>query len=201
VKHDASPRKDRDTAIKSGVDWLLSIRYENGHGLMGVAVNSRINLFLIIEGIGILVALFYVTVFVLYLWHSLNSVPPVFTLNLDHPNWTVANSNTKTVSLKEGIQIESVANESEYMLLTQAIVGLPGRLYTVSYGLKQLNGETIIGVYDNVSNRWITSGIIHKTKDELQFNVPANPFQIILQNGKSWPNKAILAELTIGERR
>jgi len=163
-------------------------------------MNLRLNWFAILEGIGILAGFFYGTMLLLYVWDSSRRIPPVFVLTVDPPNWTVANSNTKAVPFNEGVRIESLTREGEYMLLTGNIVGRPRGSYYVTYELKQLDGATIIGVFDNENNKWINSRLVGQAKDELFFSAPKNSFQIVLQNGLSSPNTSVLAELRVVER-
>jgi len=163
----------------------------------------RISWFLILEVIGIaLLVSFYAAVLILPFWPS-SPIPPIYTLNVHNPNWRVANSNTTATLVNEGLQIESVSKSGEYELLTDPIAGVPGKVYTVSYHLKLQAGKTIVGVYDNVSNQWISSKAVDQARDEVQFLSPrnGNSFQIVLQNGSPSFNMAILVELTVSEPR
>ena len=162
----------------------------------------RINWFLILELIGIVLASFYAVVLISSFWPS-SRIPPIYILNVHDPNWRVANSNTTATLVNEGLQIRSVSKVGEYELVTDPIVGHPGRVYTVSYHLKQQAGKTVIGVYDNVSNKWISSKEVDRARDEVQFLSPrnGNSFQIVLQNGSPSFNMAILVELTVSEPR
>jgi hypothetical protein len=165
-------------------------------------MSLRFSRFAILESVGVLVGLFYATLLLLSLWYSLRPITPVFTLSVDPPNWTLPNSDTRVMSLNEGIQIESVARYGEYMLLTaDIVVGRPRRMYSVAYELKQLDGATIIGIFDNGKHAWINSRLIGQAKDELFFEAPESPFQIVLQNGRSSHNTAILAALGVVEHR
>jgi hypothetical protein len=171
--------------------------------IIGTPMRVRISWFLILEVIGIaLLVSFYAAVLILPFWPS-SPIPPIYTLNVHNPNWKVANSNTTATLVNEGLQIESVSKSGEYELLTDPIAGVPGKVYTVSYHLKLQAGKTIIGVYDNVSNQWISSKAVDQARDEVQFLSPrnGNSFQIVLQNGSPSFNMAILVELTVSEPR
>jgi hypothetical protein len=159
-------------------------------------MSLRFSWLAILESVAVLVGLFYATLLFLFLWHDLRPIPPVFTLSVDPPNWTFVSPDTRAIPLNEGVQIESVAREGEYMLLTAQIVGHQRRMH-LTYELKQLDGATIIGVFDNEKQKWINSRLIGQAKDELFFDAPERPFQIILQNGRSSHNTAILAALRV----
>jgi hypothetical protein len=74
-------------------------------------------------------------------------------------------------------------------------------MYNVAYELKQLDGATVIGVFDDGKHTLINSRLIGQAKDELFFDAPENLFQIVLHNGRSSHNTAILAALRVVEQR
>ena len=172
---------------------------------------------IIIGGISVVAASFWITLLVLDYWEPRRDVrtgapsqPPrpqasrskiVFVLNpADRAGWAEVDARkTKASISSKGISLESIAAIYESQWTTDLIAAQTNTDYTVLYEIEVTRGKLAVGVMDATNDKWITVKEIDKRSDTIAFKAPSARMRLVLFAASPPPTVAMLSSLKITE--